>query len=326
MSPMSRTKLRDALLLSLAAASLFFGGGIGCDPELDGVDFRPAYVYEIPGDKNSPKDWYMRFGGKKEPGNAWAALAYPLLPPFRATARFGVFMPEALAASEDAEGCIGFREHDFSDEFRLCLSYQIPTNVHIYSTLDGNTADCIGADKAELQLEETGANVIARYRCPGAMDFTQLTSVASRYNAGERWFNFTGAYNLMKGGEVGFDDFRVTSNGQFGVGAEAETAWYTFRGFNFALEAFYELEAEDQLGAQGFGEDAFDEFSNAVVYFENDLATFSSAAEKLWFKGGKGFLKSSQGLFSEKPDKYFKGAPKFLDAFACSLYEMEPDL
>lgn len=322
---MGRTKLRDALLLSLAAASLFFGGGIGCDPELDGVDFRPSYVFEIPGDKNSPKDWYMRFGGKKEPGNAWAALAYPLLPPFSATARFGVFDPDALTASEDAEGCIGFREHDFSDEFRLCLSYQIPTNVHIYSTLDGNTADCIGADKAELQLEETGANVIARYRCPGEMDFTQLSSVASRYDAGERWFNFTGAYNLMKGGEVGFDDFRLTGNGPFNGSVEAQTAWDTFRGWNFALEAFYQLEEDDVNGAQVAAEAAFVPLESAFESFDMDLVNFSSSAEKLWFKGAKGFIKSGDALFTEKPDKYFKGAPKFLDAFACSLFEMEPD-
>ena len=323
---MSRTKLRDALLLCLVAAGLLFGGGIGCDPELDGVDFRPSYVYEIPGDKNSPKDWYMRFGGKTEPGNAWAVLEYPMLPPYSATARFGVFDPDALAASEDAEGCIGFREHDFTDEFRLCVSYQIPTNVHIYSyNLDGNTADCIGASKAEIQLEETGANVIARYRCPGEMNFTQLSSVASRYNAGERWFNLTGAYNLRKGGEVGFDDFRVFSAGPFAMTPEAETAWYTFQGWGSALEAFYWLEAGDQLDAQDAATDAFGLFENAFVNFDDDLVNFSSDAEKLWFKGAKGFLKSGDALFSEKPDKYFKGAPKFLDAFACSLFEMEPD-
>jgi len=323
---MSRTKLRDALLLALAAVSLLFGGGIGCDPELDGVDFRPSYVYEIPGDKNSPKDWYMRFGGKKEPGNAWSVLEYPMLPPYGAAARFGVFDPDAFAASEDAEGCIGFREHDFTDEFRLCVTYQLPANLHIYSYgIDSNTADCPGATQAELDLDDNGVNIVARYRCPGQMDYTQLTSVASRYNAGERWFNLTGAYNLRQGGEVGFDDFRLTSNGPFAGTVEAQTAWQTFQGWNLALEAFYELESGNQGGAQGCWTDAYGHFLTAAVNFDNDLVSFSSAAEKLWIKGGKGFLKAEGALFSEKPDKYFKSAPKFLDAFACSLFEMEPD-
>ena len=316
----------DLMLLLLAGAGLFFGGGVGCDPELDGVDFRPSYVFTIPDDKDSPKDWYMRFGGKKEPGNAWSVLEYPMLPPYTATARFGVFMPDALAASEDAEGCIGFRRDDFLEEFRLCVSYQIPANVHIYSYgLDGNTADCAGADKAYLQLEENGANVIARYRCPTDMAFTQLSSVATKYDAGERWFNLTGAYNLRKGAEVGFDDFRLTSNGPFAGTDEAEAAFRTFQGWRLALEAFYELEAGDQAGAQTNAEDAFEEFDIAFSLFANEQVTFSPNAEKLWIKGAKGFIKTGDALFTEKPDKYFKGAPKFLDAFACSLFEMEPD-
>ena len=317
----------DRMLLLLAGAALFFGGGVGCDPELDGVDFRPSYVFTVPGDNDSPKDWYMRFGGKKEPGNSWAVLEYPLLPTYAATARFGVFDLDALAASEDAEGCIGFREDDLSDEFRLCVTYQIPTNIHIYSYgLDGNTADCAGDIKAEIQLEDNGANVVARYRCPGDAVFTQLSSVASRYDAGERWFNFTGAYAMPQGSEVGFDDFRLTSAGPFAMTPEAEAAWHTFQGWGLALEAFYELELGDQNDAQTRAEDAFEAFEQTFTFFANDQVSFSSSAEKLWIKGAKGFLKTGDALFSEKPDKYFKGAPKFLDAFACSLFEMEPDL
>ena len=321
-------KVRDALLLLLAAASLLFGGGIGCDPELDGVDFRPAYLLTIPDDKDSPRDYFMRFGGKKEPGYGRATLSYPVLPPYSLEARMGVFTPDALGDSVGAEGCIGFQKKDLSLSYSLCLSYEIPTNVHIYTYGLGSsaTADCAGDDKAELQLEDDGMNVMARYRCPGDGSFTQLASTATPYMAGDRWFGFVGAYNLQQGGEVGFDDFRLSTGGPFvDDDPEAEVAYDTLQGFLLGIEAFYELEQDDLVGAQDACFDAFDPLYSAYFSMLDGIAVFpDSRAEKLWLKGVKGFFKSGSALETEKPDKYFKGVPKFSEAFACALSEMEP--
>lgn len=323
-----RAKRRDALLLLLAAASLLFGGGVGCDPDLDGVDFRLFSLLTIPDDKHSPRDYYMGFRGKKEPGNGRAVLSYPVKPPYGIEARMGVFLPDALAASEGAEGCIGFQKKDLAASYSLCLSYEIPTNVHIYSYGLGSTAtaDCAGDDKAELELADDGMNVVARYRCPGDPGFTQLTSMPTPYGAGERWFGFVGAYNLQPGGEIGFDDFDVSSEGPFvDADPEADVAWNTFMAFRFALAAFYEGEAGDLFGAQEACYDAFDPLETAFSLMDDEIADFpDSRAEKLWLKGAKGFIKSGSGFFTEKPGKYFKGAPKFTEALACAMSEMEP--
>lgn len=317
---MSRTKLRDALLLSLVAAGLLFGGGIGCDPELDGTKLRVDSV--------APYGYFMGINGSKAPGSAWMEMSYPSLPTFGITARVGVFLDEKGPATHDATIGIGFRKDDLTDSYEIRARYEYTPAVKLFlsTNLDGTTAECApGVLRAELQIDDNDTNATARYRCEGQANFTDLTSVASRYDAGERWFPYIAASNLMKGGQVAFDDLRLNSAGPFAMTPEAETAWQTFQGWGLALEAFYELELGDQNDAQVRAGEAFDAFDIAFTNFDDDLVNFSSAAEKLWIKGGKGFIKSGDGLFSEKPDKYFKGAPKFLDAFACSLYEMEPD-
>jgi hypothetical protein len=324
--PLHRT-LEPTLLL-LSAACLLFGGGVGCDPQLDGVEFRPAYVFEIPGDRNSPKDWYMRFGGRSEPGDGWAVLPYPVLPPYGATARLGVFLPDASTASEGAEGCIGFREKDLSDEFGLCVRYYLgPARLGIYTYgISSETGLCLGT-RADLDLQDNGTNLVLRYRCEGDVNFTELDTVASRHDEGERWFFLAGAYGVMKGGEVGFDDLRLASNGPFAITPEGEAAWYTFVAFDDSLDAFYELEDGDLSGGADQWEAASGLLASVGQLFDGEAVDFGdSDAFKLWVKGGKGFVKSASGFSSEKPDRYFKLSPKFLDAFACSISEMEPFL
>jgi hypothetical protein len=311
----------DLLLLALAGAALFFGGGIGCDPELDGTKLRIDSV--------APFGYFMGINGSKAPGSAWLEMSYPSVPSFGITARVGVFLDEKGPATHDASIGVGFRKSDLTDSYEIRARYEYTPTVKLFlsSNLDGTTAECApGVLRAELQIGDEAGDVVASYRCEGQTMFSELTSVASRYDAGERWFPYVAASNLMKGGQVAFDDLRLNSAGPFAMTPEAETAWQTFQGFGNALEAFYSLELGDQNDAQLRAEDAFNDFDAAFEFFDLDLVSFSSAAEKLWFKGGKGFLKSSDALFTEKPDKYFKGAPKFLDAFACSLYEMEPDL
>src|SRR5262249_46773760 len=80
----------DASLLALVAAGLLFGGGLGCEPVLQGVTLRPAQL--------TPGDFYIAFTGKKPPGTGSLELPYPLTPAFGVAARMGVFSANALDA------------------------------------------------------------------------------------------------------------------------------------------------------------------------------------------------------------------------------------
>ncbi len=324
---MTRPRICAALLLVLTAASLLLGGGMGCEPQLEGVDFRPANLPFIPGDKNSPLDWYMAFDGKKPPGNAWAALPYPVKAPFGIEARMGVFLDAALLASAGAEACIGFRRSDLGDDYRLCVAYQLaPVKTLVFSNLDSLTADCVGATKAELDLDDDGVNVTARYRCPGAGSFTTLTTSPSRWSADEKWNAFTGAYALGPGAQLGFDAFRVSSSGEFSNDPEAEPAFYAFESLRMGIEAFYEIEDQADLF------DAIDELETARANLlfgrsklDPDFAGFR-AADKLFAKSDKTHAKLLGTLLSGGAEKFQKSFPKLADMNACALEALDPGI
>lgn len=235
----------DRLLLLLAAALLAFGGGLGCDPELDGVTFRAASVPSDPSDRRSPPDWFMAFGGKKAPGIGLAELPYALNAPFGVEARMGVFAPAALAASAGAEGCIGLRDTASSDAHRLCVSYETAA-AEIHVSFGAESAACPDATRAELALDDDGMNVTARYRCGATGPFTTLSTAASLSSSGEAWHAFVSAEGLVKGGQVAFDDFAVTS-AAVPIHDPGETAFFTFEAWRLGLEAFYEIEEDQDL-------------------------------------------------------------------------------
>ena len=174
---------------------------------LQGVDFRATSRLTDPNNRFSPRDWYMAFNGKKAPGNGSAQLPYALLAPFGVSARMGVFVEDALAASANAEGCIGLRDTESADAHRLCVTYETgPANLRV--AFGAATADCAGATRAELRLEDDGVNVTARYRCASNVAFSVLDTVASLSADDEKWNAFVSAEGVAKGGQVAFDDFR----------------------------------------------------------------------------------------------------------------------
>jgi hypothetical protein len=294
-------------LLLFASACLFFGGGVGCDPVLEGVTFRPTSVLSDPNDRFSPRDWYMVFGGKKAPGNGRAQLPYPLSAPFGIDARMGVFTESALAASVGAEGCIGLRDTGSSAEFRLCTRYEtdpVPKLV-IFSNLDANTDECFPpVTRAELRLQDDGMTVTARYRCGPPAAFAVLASTPSLSSDTERWNAFVSATGLGKGGQVAFDDFEVESTGLFSGDDEAEIARATFDALRLGWEAFYAVEDGDPNLAGALAGQA-----NAILNFaeqniEPEFAA-SSGAGKLLGKAESAHAKLLIGA-----EKFQKGFPK----------------
>jgi hypothetical protein len=72
---MLRRRRLDLAVLSLVAASLFGGSGVGCKPGSTASSFSPQ-----PPDAGNLTFATWR-SGKREPGNAWLILPYALTPP-----------------------------------------------------------------------------------------------------------------------------------------------------------------------------------------------------------------------------------------------------
>ena len=310
-----RQRRWDPLLLLGAAACLLFGGGIGCDPVLQGVDLRATSRLSDPNDRFSPRDGYIAFNGKKAPGNGLAQLPYAMTAPFGVSARMGVFVEDALAASAGAEGCIGLGDTESADEHRLCVTYEIaPANVHL--AFGAATADCAGETRAELQLEDDGVNVTARYRCGGLGPFTTLDTTPSLWSEDEKWNAFVSAEGVAKGGQVAFDDFRVVAEAPSAApGSPVELAFLTFDAFRLGLEAFYEIEDEDFAEAGALAGEAQGKLGFAAA------AADDPAVQKLLSKA-----KSSLEKLLLSTAKFQKGLPKVADVEAAALEALDAGL
>jgi hypothetical protein len=307
-----RARHLDRLLLLAAGAALFFGGGLGCDPVLQGVDFRATSRLSVPDDRTSPRDWYMAFNGKKAPGNGSAQLPYELTPPFGVSARMGVFVEESLAASLGAEGCIGLRDTESSDEHRLCVTYQTgPANLRI--AFGAATADCPGATRAALDLDDDGVNVTARYKCGGIGSFVTLDTIPSLWAEGEAWNAFVGAAGVAKGGQVAFDDFLVASEDPSAMpGSPADVAFESFEAWRLGVEAVYEIEDENLAEAGALAGIAQGKLGFAAA------TTSDPDAGKLLGKA-----ESSIGKLLLDSAKYQKGFVKVANVIASALETLD---
>jgi hypothetical protein len=310
----------DPLLLLVAGALLFFGGGFGCEPVLEGVDFRATSQPSVPGDRSSPPNWYMAFGGKKAPGDGDAQIPFALVPPYGIAARMGVFAEGALAASVGAEGCIGLRDTGSADEHRLCVTYEKgPTNAHV--TFGGASADCPGVARAWLDLDvgADGTSIVARYRCADIGVFTNLDTVPSLWAEGERWNAFVSASALVKGAQVGFDELHLATGDPFSGDAEAFIAFTAFEAFVLGIEAVYDIEDGDFASAANKAGEAEGKMSYCAANLSPAFAAVSDA-DKLLAKAASGHVK----LFAGSAAKYVKSFAKVAGTDADALGALEP--
>jgi hypothetical protein len=256
----------------------------------------------------------MAFGGRKAPGAGDAQLPFTLRPPFSVAARMGVYDARALVASAGARGCIGLRDTASSDEHRLCVTYD-PANLEV--AFGGETRQCPGATRASLDLhvDESGANVVASYRCGAIGPFEMRATAPSLWAEGERWNAFVAASGLAKGAQAAFDDLRVSS-GPVGINNPEELAFLTFEALRFAAEAGYQIEVGNfAQAAQAAGE-----AQGKLDYVAS--TTTHPAAKKLLGKAS-----SSLGKMIATPtSRYHKGLAKLAVSLASALEALEADL
>jgi hypothetical protein len=316
---MSPRRCPELLLLWLAGASLFFGGGVGCTPDVRGVDLRPASVLSIPGDPSSPLDWYVALTGRGAPGTAIAGVPYRVNAPFRISARFGVFLPELRHDTEDARGCVGFADRASSEDFRVCIRVY-PIRIRVFSNLDGtypnfagDFADCLEDSHVEIALEDDGETVTASYRCDPGDAFATLLTADSKWEPNEDWDPFFSASDIRRGAQLGMDDLRIETTAPEAVpdpDPEESAAFETLTAFSQALESFYALEAEDLDGAVALAELAQAQIDAADAR--------DTAADKLVAKAASTHARQLDTLLAGAIDKYQKAFAKLaaLDANA----------
>jgi hypothetical protein len=313
---MTRPRGLDALLLVLVAACLLFGGGIGCEPELDGTDLRSALFDD---------EYYVAFYGKKPPGNGWAVLPYPIVPPAALEARVGVVNPRYFEASVDALGCVGLQRLSPLLDYRICLRYVLDSvpGVEISSSLSGEIDFCPMVTGALLRLEDDGEDVTATYTCPGGSPVV-LETAESQWAVGQKWNHVFGGYNLGKGAEVGFGRLRYESNGPFEDTDDGDIAYFTFQAFRFGIDAFHQLDDDNFGGAVTFLNSETNALINATTLTDNLGAFPGTDVLKDLRKADSTNFKLVTKLFPDKFDKYFKTFPKVAEGEACAMEGMAP--
>lgn len=313
---MTRPNRLDGALLLLAAACLFLGGGFGCEEDNDGVSFRAA---EIMGDR------YYGITGKKEPGAGSLRFPYELDPPISFELRGGVFDLDLVGASANSTGFVRLEREDLLESYELRARYELTPSVGIRlsSNLNATEVFCTSQTRVRMRIQDDAMNATLSYDCGAG--WLQLTSVASHFTGGEKWFARVGVRDLMKGGQYAFDDYQLDSSAPTSPTPERQVAFSTFDHFRFGLRAYYELEDGDLAGAQNQAGIALGALSAARNLVESGVADFpDSGAEKLLLKLDKSYFKLYQGLFDGKDDKYLKSYPKLADIDACAAEEMLP--
>jgi hypothetical protein len=313
---MPRPRSLEGALLLILAVSLFFGGGLGCEPELEGTSLRATSFDGLR---------YVAFQGKKPPGNGWAVLEYPILPPASLEAMVGVFQPRAFAPSVGADGCVGIREAvQPGFDWRICARYELEPQqrVDVWSTLGANTAQCLGATGAVLRLEDDGVNVRALYTCPGGSE-TELQEIDSEFDVGEKWFHAFGGYNLGKGAEIGFARLRYEADGPWEATNPGLATYGSFEAFRLGLDAFHELDDDDFGGGFTLAAQARVELAFATNLTISQNLFEGSDVEKDLIKADKSYFKTVDRLFPDRFDHYFKSFQKVADTLACAISDEE---
>jgi hypothetical protein len=316
---MTRARGLDFALLLLAAASLLFGGGLGCEEDADGVKFKADDYNGI---------HYMGINGKKPPGEGSLRLPYNLEPPFFGKVDIGIKNPDLMMLSQDAVGFLQLERSDLAESYRAEVRYELTPSigVRISSNFNLDTAFCLGASDALVRIDDDGDDAMIRYRCPGATMWSDLASQDSEYNAGEDWYFRVGAFDLQKKAQIGFLNYQFGSGTPVSPTPERAASFAAFELLRFGLKADYHLLDNELIDAQADGASAFSNLITARNLTDPEFGTANfgdTKVPKTMIKIDKGFFKIFQGKFEGKEQSYVKKWPKLADQIACALDEMD---
>ncbi len=185
-------------------------------------DSRQAFAFAGGGDAAStPQDRYLRVQSKKKnkPGRMALVVPCDLWAPFRWEVSGGLYDPDRAAAADQA---IFGTELDGRGAFPPTEFYGVSAQVtsgglNAFAFTDASSSS-IGSQffaattEIDFAIEATGTMLVFEARPTGTTDWTQIAAVPFS-NQKTPLLPTVGVFNLSGKGVVGFDDWRLVSNG-----------------------------------------------------------------------------------------------------------------
>lgn len=242
----ARSARRLVACLLLVAVSL---GTSGCIRGLfykNGARSRLFAEPTIPGDRKSPKDYYVTFQGTKRQGDG---AAFEILPYFIYSGAFtiewvvGIFDALLADESDGAIGCLELFEYDdFGNPdvtWDLCGRY-VGGSYQLFNSENADQLVYPSTLRVEARVVFDGVNLSYEARPAGAPTWDVVTSFP--FAPTMPLLPSLGAAQLGKGGVVNFDSFAWTDTMPTDTTTLGAFGWHLQEAFKFEADAFRALD------------------------------------------------------------------------------------
>ncbi len=202
-----------------------------------------------------PQDRYLRIIGTKKSKTGQAAIVAPidLWGPFRCEVKGGLF---DVDHTTQANGAIFGMEIDGRGPFPPTEFYGVSSQItggglNVYAYTHNSTSSIgshffAGATEIELAIDYDGSTFTFLAREPGDLAY-QTIATFGLMNQMTPLNPAIGCFNLAKNGVIGFDDFRIVSNGSapMALAPNVDAARLIGEATTGAVEAMHRLDGAD---------------------------------------------------------------------------------
>jgi hypothetical protein len=212
-----------------------------------GFDYRPL----IPGDRNSPRDWFFRLQGQREGGRTIAIAPFSIAQgPFWFEGEGGISDPALIAQSSDSYSCFEiFEDGHFGDvaySFAFCGRY-VSGGYQVFNSENADNRFYPGVYVLQFRIEYDGADLSYLTRPVGAQTWDTVTTVPLSYDT--RMIPSMGAIGMHKGGVYDVLDLKWSTTPPVDPTAEERYGWHVQEAYRFDLSALERIENSDFGGA-----------------------------------------------------------------------------
>jgi hypothetical protein len=279
----------------LVAVSL---GASGCIRGLfykNGARSRLFADLTVPGDRQSPRDYYIGFQGTKRQGGG---AAFEILPyflfggPFTLEWEIGLFDPSLAADSDQALGCLELFEYEAFGDLAATWDFCGQYNAGGYVVFNSENADQLSYPatlRVQARVVFDGADLSYETRPSGDPTWDIVT--AFPFAPTMPLLPSIGGTNLRKGGVVNFDSFSWTDTMPVDTTTLGQFGWHIQEAFQFEADAFRALDgaSPDFASAASSLSSASGQLSLAYSF-----ASFDSKVARLVVKGDRAIIRARE--------------------------------